>query len=198
MFRVTSVLTFALARGLASEVRAQGPTAQLSSIGGGVLGARQEPADIHVRPGESVDVYIFIFDETGALIPHLSVGLGGNASSPSDGGHTHAGSGCCGSFSPTTGNTGVSGDRFRTTFTASPAGATLWPQIDFEWDGYYYSMQPLNGIRISQEPDDYPWLGDDSSFVLVGSTTYHPSNHYGTPEMNDLLVQLACMYNERW
>lgn len=90
------------------------------------------------------------------------------------------------------------GSGFQTNYQAGPAAAQIYPVFQFSYDDRVYNMSAVNGIRVAEEEDDYPWIGNTPDFVLVGSTSAHPSNHYAKTNMNVLLWGLAEMYHQRW
>jgi len=115
---------------------------------------------------------------------------------PSAGGHQHFGWGF-GSISPGSARTGPNGEGAACTYTAGPGAAQVFFWLDFWYQGNPYSISTVNGIRVAEEPNDYPWIGT-GNFILVGSTASHPDNHYGQGWFLSLLRQLAGDYGNRW
>lgn len=100
------------------------------------------------------------------------------------GGHQHSGR-PLGSFGATSGTTNANGT-FQTTYTASAFGGG---------EVIRGTVSGVNGdATLTVAVSGLVALGAHSSYRLVGTTTSHPSNHYGTLEANSRLIWISDTY----
>jgi hypothetical protein len=127
---------------------------------------------------------------TGQIINNCNVNLTAKPESFS-GGHDHDDSNRPkGSFQPSSGNTGTSG--LPTTYTAPEVSGIIDATITGTApDGT--ALVPTTAT-IGVEIDGLVALGTGTNYDLVGSTSLHSDNHYGTPSLNGSLVNLADSY----
>lgn len=200
--QATVAIALLLIVGAASNAGAQDPTVQLSTAGGGALGRLQSQADLWTTPTGSLQVYVYVINPyTHQPITNLPIQMTGFAWIYGSGGHQHSGNSltCCWpNFAPVYGNTGPSGSAFSITYTAGPAAARIFPSFDFNWNNKDYTLWPVNGIMVAEEPGDYDWIGEGPDYVLVGWTAQHPENHYAKWNMNSNCRGLAQLYHQRW
>jgi hypothetical protein len=127
---------------------------------------------------------------TGQIIPFCNLNLTWQARANS-GGHNHGGSRPKGTFDPPSGNTGSSGV-LTTTYTAPEASGI----IDVHLAGTLSDGRPVNptDYTIGVELPNLVSLGTGTNYILVGATSTHGDNHYGTPTFNGALRALADAY----
>jgi hypothetical protein len=127
---------------------------------------------------------------TGAIINNCNVTITHKARA-SSGGHDHdSPSRPKGTFQPASGSTGTSG--LPTTYTApEPSGIIDVTLTGTAPDGT--ALLPAT-FTIGVQIDGLASLGAGTNYDLVGATTNHGDNHYGTASMNGALVTLADSY----
>lgn len=166
--------------------------AEMHPAGGG-----QTYPDLWVRPEDSLDLYMFVFDGSDP-IPNLQFTFCSIGAYPQEGGHDtgHSGWGW-GGITPSQGQTGPNGEPAAFRYNAGPAAGWVWPALCFEYLREEYVLTPVNGLIAGVSRDDLPYIGS-GAFVLVGATSRHPDNHYGQGWFLDGLRVLAADYNARW
>lgn len=130
-----------------------------------------------------------IVTSSGQVIPNcaFSVAWKGVAKS---GGHDHTNDGRpIGSFAPKTGNSGS--DYFWTTFTSPEASGAVDVTLTAKPPGY---STITASFRLRIEIPGLRPLAKGSSYLLVGKTPSHASNHFGTAGFNAKLIRLANLY----
>ena len=196
------IVCFAIVASLAlvTTATAQDPTVELSTASGGALG--QSLADLWTTPTSTLRVYVTVINPYSQQpITNLPIQMTSFIWIYGSGGHQHSSNtiACCWpNFAPVYGNTGSDGSGFFVDYHAGPAAAQIFPMFDFNWNGRDYTVSPVNGIMVAEEPGDYDWIGDGPDYVLVGGTGPHPDNHYAKWNMNTQCRGLAQLYHERW
>lgn len=185
---------------LGSPEPPQDLTTQLTDASGGVLveeTTRSCPAQLWVRPTSSAVLRVAVVDGSGVGVEGVQVQLYGWINSASDGGHAHADSETAhGTFTNSPQTTNPYGE-VAFNWTVGVGSFLVQPYFQLTYQGEQTFSQPCNTVRIAEEEGDYEWI-DTGNFILVGSTTTHPSNHYAKPGFNELLRELALDYGNRW
>jgi hypothetical protein len=135
-------------------------------------------------------------DDAGVTFDNVQLTIVAVGTIASDGGHVHGGGGF-GSFTPST-RTTANGGQATYTYNVGPGAQRVYVVFDALYEGDTYQLTSCNSIRIAEQEEDYEWLGTSSNYVLIGSTTTHPDNHYGKPAFNSSLHGLAAAYNAQW
>lgn len=120
-----------------------------------------------------------------------------NAMVPGSGGHNHAaGIATTGSWSPATGVTGGDGV-WTSTFTAP--SFSVEERLEYSVTGVSRCTGTANvSETYSIGIDGLADLGTGTGYTLVGSTSTHVSNHYGTPAFNAALKTLASRFHAKY
>lgn len=157
--------------------------------------ARQTKAsEARVRPSfpgkkETNPFTFWCFKSNGERIPNCQITLTSKAVSRS-GGHDHTNAGRpLGNFSPKAGNTGS--DVFRSSYTSPEISGFIDITVSGKAPGY--NITP-GVFRLRIELPGLQSLAQGTSYLLVGQTRTHASNHFGIPAFNAKLVQLAGLY----
>lgn|GEM_PF-2036471 len=159
-------------------------------------------ADFTVRPSvttstlgageQTLDLVVFCFDIfTGQILPFCDVQLT-LARTPQSGGHAHDDANRpIGAFEPDSGNTGSDG-LLPVTYTAPEVSGLVQTTIT----GTTQQGIPIfpSLFTIGVEISGLTALGAGTNYDLVGATTAHGDNHYGTSSFNSSLVTLADKY----
>lgn len=149
-----------------------------------------------VTDRNTVDISCRVTDQFGRPVSRMTIRFGFGDQVRDDGGHqNHAGRRPRGSFNPTSARTDADG-RVRTVYTTPPFGGstnvTIRPPEGEGKDIDIYAMVP--GLEALPPP-----VGN-AGYILTGSAeegnTYHPNGHYGTPEANNGLRQIAAEYRD--
>ena len=128
--------------------------------------------------------------ELGRVIPNADVELAFRTIDGT-GGHDHDTNGVTrpqGTLEPRVGNTGEDGFQFRTVFESPEAsGVTVVTGICTAPDRIQTPFRVSIGVRVN----GLVRLPESSAYGLVGSTTRHTGNHFGTPALNQSIATLA-------
>ena len=147
------------------------------------------------EPNKRITLVARVFDENGQLVPNVNVRLEATAV-PGSGGHDHHDAsrpngslgGSSGTLNVVTGNTGTTGFVFDFTAPEISGEHKIAPTCT---DRTCTQEGPDTvGIRVSGLQE----LGPGTDYDLIGQTTSHPQNHYGTASLIASLRSLAQAY----
>ena len=184
---------------LPSVARAQDTAIEIHSASGGALISKGSSriqdcsADLWLQPGQTIDFWVFVYyTSTGEGVPDVTLYREGSISDPGAGGHIHSGYDF-GMINQTQSSTGPNGESAYFTFTAGAASGGMTPTFLYDYVGGNGNFSPCNAFKISQEEEEFAWLGT-GHFIKVGATTSHPFNHYGTSSFLTKMGSLADAY----
>ncbi len=148
-----------------------------------------------LKPKGSITLVARILDENGQLVPNVNVRLEATAV-PGSGGHSHQDAGrpngslggSVGTPNVVTGNTGTTGFVFD--FTAPEISGSHKITATCTDRTCTQEGPDTVGIRVSGLQE----LGPGTDYDLIGQTTSHPQNHYGTAGLIASLRSLAQAY----
>ncbi|MPY88048.1 MAG: hypothetical protein GEU99_09010 [Luteitalea sp.] len=153
---------------------------------------------------------LFLVDENDQVLPNRQITEIVRRWNTPDGGHAPGHSACpvpnscLGGHTPAQCNTGPNGAGCVIVLTSREVGTSIRFEMRFVENGQERSLLTRNKINITSRggPNIQSSMvgrpGQGSTFVLIGSTTTHPNNHYCRSAFCEDLTQLASEYNARW